>query len=76
MSLQDYLERNYWLYKLETAFDLRKDFEDTIMRMAPNDKHSFEGWARMATEVTKFRIHEVQEPFIGQKHPRRVFAEI
>lgn len=76
LSLQDYLERNYWLYKLETAFDLRKDFEDTIMRMSPNEKNEFQGWARMATEVTKFRIHEVQEPCIGQRHPRRVYAEV
>jgi intron-binding protein aquarius len=30
LSIEDYLERNYQLYKLESAFDLRKDFEDAI----------------------------------------------
>ncbi len=54
--MDDYLERNYWLYKLESAFDLRKDFEDAIQRISPKE-NKFEGWARMATEVKKFRIH-------------------
>jgi len=55
------LDRNYWLYKLESAYDLRKDLEDAIIRMAPvidakaRFTH-FEGWARMAQEIKKFKV--------------------
>ena len=75
LSLDDYLERNYWLYKLESAFDLRKDLEDAIIRMAPQLDNKgrfthFEGWARMATEIKKFKIHHVHTPLIGKRHPK------
>lgn len=81
LCFEDYLERNYKLFKLESAFDLRKDFEDAITRMDPQFDQKgafcgFGGWARMATQVTKFRIHEVQTPEIGKLIPRRVYGEI
>ncbi|CAD8160547.1 unnamed protein product [Paramecium pentaurelia] len=81
LCFEDYLERNYKLFKLESAFDLRKDFEDTIIRMDPKfDQNGafiyFSGWAKAATEVIKFRIHEVQTPEIGKRIPRRVYGEI
>jgi intron-binding protein aquarius len=75
------LDRNYWLYKLESAYDLRKDLEDAIIRMAPviDSKWRlthFEGWARMALEIKKFKIQHVSQPLIGRREPKKVLAEV
>lgn len=81
LSFDDYLDRNYWLYKLESAYDLRKDLEDAIIRMAPvidakaRFTH-FEGWARMAQEIKKFKVQHVAQPLIGRREPKQVIAEI
>jgi intron-binding protein aquarius len=81
LSQEDYLERNYWLYKLESAYDLRKDIEDAITRMAPSFDASgcfthFEGWARMASEIRKFKVQHVHAPDIGRAQPKSVIAEV
>ena len=36
----------------------------------------FEGWARMAQEIRKFKIQHVAQPYIGRREPKKVIAEI
>ena len=81
LSLEDYLIRNYNLFRLEAAFEIRANIEDAVTRVHANFDHtgnfaSFQGWARMATEIKDFTVHEVQPPKIGEPYPANVFAEI
>ena len=36
----------------------------------------FEGWARMAAEVKKFKVHHVQPADIGKILPKKIIAEV
>ena len=82
LSIQDYLYRNFNLFRLESAFQIRKDLEDVVSRVQPlfdsktGKFMSFKGWARMASEVKGFTIHEVATPKIGENYPSRVLAEV
>jgi len=81
LSLEDYLIRNYNLFRLEAAYEIRANIEDAVTRVHTTFDNagnfaSFSGWARMATEIKEFTIHEVQPPKIGEAYPAAVFAEI
>jgi intron-binding protein aquarius len=83
LSIYDYLMRNFELYRLETAYEIRVDLVDAIQRMNPvnNVKFGssgtksvtkFNGWARMAVPVSSFSMTEVGKPHIGEVVPSRV----
>lgn len=81
LSLEDYLIRNFQLFRLESSYEIKKDIEDIVPRVHPNfDENgifkSFGGWARMGTEIKEFLIQDVQAPPIGEEYPAKVLAEI
>jgi len=81
LDFQDYLFRNFLLFRLESAYEIRYDLEDSIRRMGPrfNAEGVFQGfndWARMATKLNKLVINEIAHPLLGHKEPARVFSEL
>lgn len=82
LSLEDYLIRNYNLFRLEAAYEIRADIEDAVTRVhASFDANtgnfaSFNGWARMAAEIKEFTVHEVEPPKIGESYSSNIFAEV
>ncbi|VDK80918.1 unnamed protein product [Dibothriocephalus latus] len=63
LTLQDYLVRNFTLFRLESTFEVRQDLEDAITRMKPwsgeQNQVVFDGWSRMALPIQAFNIIEV-----------------
>ena len=80
LSHYDYLLRNYTLFRLEAAYDLRSDVENVVSRMNPKQlsggQIKFEGWARQALPVRSCKILSVDEPNLGDAKPSQVKAEI
>ena len=76
----DYLLRNFHLYRLEAAADIRGDVLDAASRLAPGVDEAgrpvFRGWARMAARVASFAVTEVTRPRVGYDHPASVTAEL
>ncbi len=76
LSMHDYLLRNYTLFKLESAYEIRQDICDAVRRVAPRQIHngpvSFGGWARFAVPLTSFSLNEVSKPNIGEVIPSEV----
>ena len=80
LTLTDYLIRNFHLFRLEAAYEVREDVAEAVRRTAPylgedNVVH-FAGWSRMAHPLTKFAIAEVRNPKVGENHPSTVLADI
>jgi intron-binding protein aquarius len=87
LSVYDYLLRNFELYRLESAYQIRLDLMDAIERINPvtntsmseggaRSKTQFQGWARRAAPLTRISMHEVSKPKIGQVIPGRVTCSI
>lgn len=59
LTIHDYLLRNFNLFRLESAYEIREDLADAISRCNPKwgfpDKTEFGGWARMALPVKEFK---------------------
>lgn len=62
LTFQDYLIRNFELYKLEAAYSIRQDIQDAVLRLnpcfnpdslTPHDRTIFRGWSRMATPLNQ-----------------------
>jgi len=79
LTFHDYLLRSYNLFRLESAYEIREDLNDSIKRAAPRQNSQgqtiFTGWARMACPIQKFSIVEVTKPNLGEKVPGQVRAE-
>lgn len=69
LSMHDYLLRNFTLFRLESAFEIREDIVDAIKRMGPRQalkleastsSVTFAGWARMALPLSSLSIDEVR----------------
>ena len=64
LTLHDYLLRNFQLFRLETAYEIRTDVEDVVKRVQPRynaevsglNKTSFSGWARMGVPIERVCI--------------------
>lgn len=80
LTLQDYLLRNFHLFRLEATYEIRKDIEDAVYRMKPYRHESggyfFGGWARMALAIDTLVITQVKSPNLGDKYPSKVKADI
>ena len=79
LTLNDYLLRNFNLFRLEATYDIKQDIEDAVTRMQPrqhmNGATQFRGWARMALPLADFRLFKVGKPFLGEARPSEVRAE-
>lgn len=68
LTVHDYLLRNFTLFRLESAYEVREDLTDAIKRMGPREGHngvtSFGGWARMALPLVAFSIDQVRTTVI------------
>ncbi|XP_018567368.1 intron-binding protein aquarius isoform X2 [Anoplophora glabripennis] len=80
LTLQDYLLRNFNLFRLESTYEIRQDIEDAISRLCPWKAEDggvyWGGWARMAQPIINFAVVEVAKPNIGEKRPSRVRADV
>jgi len=80
LTIYDFLLRNFNLYRLESAFEIREDLVDTIKRMGPRQNLGgqviFAGWSRMAVPTSSLSITEVAKPSIGEVIPAYVNCTI
>ena len=81
LTLHDYLLRNFNLFRLESAYELRQDIEDACVRLKPYYSYeeqavAFKSWSRMAQPIQNFTIIEVAKPFVGEQAPSRVRVDI
>jgi len=81
LTLHDYLLRNFNLFRLESAFEIRQDIEDVIKRLgasydADQQRTVFSGWSRMAVEILSFNIIEIGPPKLGENKPSYIKADV
>jgi len=80
LTLRDYLLRNFVLYRLESAYEVREDICDAVRRMGPKRAGlsgvGFGGWARMALPLESVSVDEVAKPLLGEATPARVTATL
>ena len=80
LTLHDYLLRNFHLFRLEAAYEIREEIEDVVSRIRPwqaeNKETHFGGWARFGMPLTKFTRFEVSQPRLGQMHPAKVSGNV
>eukprot|EP00878_Enallax_costatus_P017916 GHUV01018838.1.p1 GENE.GHUV01018838.1~~GHUV01018838.1.p1 ORF type:complete len:1128 (+),score=501.36 GHUV01018838.1:269-3652(+) len=80
LSPSDYLLRNFHLFRLEAAYEVREDIEVALQRLQPgkdfDNNIKFKGWSKMCTPVTSFRITQVAPARVGEAHPALVHAEV
>eukprot|EP00917_Polyrhabdina_sp_WS-2016_P009265 GHVP01020664.1.p1 GENE.GHVP01020664.1~~GHVP01020664.1.p1 ORF type:complete len:1415 (+),score=266.26 GHVP01020664.1:1437-5681(+) len=83
LTIHDYLQRNFELYKLESCYDIRESLQDTIYDMRPirnpirrTPELMFSGSSPMAVALNTFSIVSTKEPKIGHNVPSEVRAEI
>jgi intron-binding protein aquarius len=80
LTVHDYLLRNFELFRLESAFQIREDLIDSITRMGPRrglkGNTLFGGWARMALPIASVSIDEISKPQLGETIPGHVHCTI
>ncbi|GJP44192.1 hypothetical protein CLOM_g3581, partial [Closterium sp. NIES-68] len=84
LTLHDYLLRNFNLFRLESTYEIREEVHDVLKRMGARGSMygsverdtEFTGWARMAIQISSFRIVEVKAPLLGEVQPAAVLAEV
>jgi len=80
LTLQDYLLRNFTLFRLEAAYEIRQDIEDVVRRVNARKSNTgsieFTGWARMSLPIRSFSVVSVGKPNLGEQQPSHVTAEV
>ena len=81
LSIYDYLFRNFYLFKYESAYEIRNDLEDCIEKMNPefDEKGNFikfNGWSLMGFPIQNFNILNVKNAFVGEEYPSQILSEI
>ncbi|KAL8944007.1 MAG: hypothetical protein Q9216_000716 [Gyalolechia sp. 2 TL-2023] len=81
LTVGDFLWRSFVLYRCESFFAIRKEMEEIIKRLQPqemqlSDKVRFDGFSRMAIPIPKPAIVEAAPPKVGRDKPAFVRAEI
>ena len=80
LTLHDYLLRNFHLFRLEAAYEIREEIEDVVSRLKPWQNESketnFGGWARYGMPIAKFTRFEVMQPKLGEMHPAKVSGHV
>ncbi len=76
----DYLLRNFHLFRLEAAYEVREDLQEALSRVGPaldaEGSTVFKGWSRMALPTSSFKVTEVRPPKLGNLKPGAVHAEV
>ena len=73
--------RNFNLFRLEAAYELRQDIEDACIRMRPyysyeDQQVKFSSWSRMAQPIISFQIIEICKSNVGENAPSKVRADV
>lgn len=80
LTLHDYLLRNFNLFRLESAYEVKNDIEDAVNRLQPYPSSggacTFGGWSRMALPIQSCLIVEVAKPDIAETAPSQVRADV
>ncbi len=81
LTLHDYLLRNFTLFRLEAAYEVRQDVEDALLRMRPyysyeDDATAFASWSRQALPIANFQIVEIGKANVGERKPVKVRADV
>eukprot|EP01069_Polyplicarium_translucidae_P006192 Polyplicarium_translucidae@DN2920_c2_g1_i1.p1 len=79
LTVHDYLLRNFKLYRLESAYQIREDLEEAVWQMRPLRDTSgtrFLGSWRMAIPMFNFSIVSTKPPQLGHREPSEVRGEI
>lgn len=80
LSFNDYLLRNFELFRHESYYEIRQDLVENIKRMdsrlLPDGITEFRGFSKYALPITSFRILEVKKPKLGELKPSRVTGEL
>uniref|UniRef100_A0AAF5HZ24 Protein-tyrosine-phosphatase n=1 Tax=Strongyloides stercoralis TaxID=6248 RepID=A0AAF5HZ24_STRER len=83
LTLNDYLIRNFNLFKLESTFEIRQEIEETLRRMMPvlvyenlKSKTEFYGQSNKGLQILSSKIVQIDKPKVGEKVPSIVKGEI
>lgn len=80
LTMNDYLLRNFMLFKNESTYEIRQDIEDGIYRSkcrwTADGTFATGPKQRMALIIKKFSIVDVGKPKLGEKCPSRVRAKV
>ncbi|UXI21280.1 cAMP-dependent protein kinase inhibitor beta-like [Sarcoptes scabiei] len=80
LTLNDYLLRNFHLFRLESTYEIRQDIESAVAHLKPwkteTDDVMFGGWSRMAIPIESFQITSIGSRKIGEDKPSKVCGEI
>lgn len=80
LSFQDYLSRNFELYRRESYYQIHRDLSEAIVRMRPrldmSGKTAFTGKSRMAVPVQSFAVTEVRRARVGEVALAEVRADV
>lgn len=81
LTMYDYFRRNFLLFLMESAFEIRSDIMDCVKRMGPRQgplqsSPSFLGWSRMALPIVSLTVDQIGKPWIGESVPRTVDCSV
>ena len=79
LSVMDYLLRNFYLFQLENAYEVREDVLEAVSRMNPvltNVPVTFNGWSKHALAIGRITMDEILKPNIGEVVPSRVVCTV
>lgn len=80
LTIHDYLFRNFNLYRIETASQIRDDIVDVVKRMGPKEdvrgNAIFGGWSKYALPILSVSIEDVARPKLGEIIPSRVVCSV
>lgn len=80
LTFEDYLMRNYALYRLESFYQIKCDLENTLFKTTPyymNGKfQGFQNCTKNVVDIKTFFVRNVVPPQIGSKYPTRVEGEL
>jgi len=86
LSAYDYLLRCFTLYRMESAYEIREELVDTLVRMNPqrisSPTHSdnayvqFFGRSQLGTPIRSFVLKGVKPPALGSSVPQQVRGEV
>lgn len=80
LTYHDYLQRNFFLFKGESTYEIREDIAYNLKRIKPrlnsDNKTIFTGWARAAVPLLEFKLTTIAKPRLGETKPAVVKGEL
>eukprot|EP01029_Cantina_marsupialis_P007120 TRINITY_DN1785_c0_g2_i1.p1 TRINITY_DN1785_c0_g2~~TRINITY_DN1785_c0_g2_i1.p1 ORF type:complete len:1334 (+),score=432.24 TRINITY_DN1785_c0_g2_i1:119-4120(+) len=81
LTFGDFLKRNFQIYRMEAAYEIRSDLVETVKRVdprmeMPSMKTIFTGYDRNATPIEGFKLVSLKKAEMGQMIPASVEAEV